>query len=147
FVLRAGERMDAVKYVVTFRKFGRLPASVRDGYLAGRVALLPFPGSLVFWGVGRARQIYPQLPLGLQIPLLANVNRHESPIGIRVPQGGVLQQPTADRPAYENTSGQMRNAYRRTHRWEKVLRDEDELAQAGKESSVVKVLFSTLPDD
>src|SRR4029079_13506752 len=145
FVLRAGERMDAVKYVVTFRKFGRLPASVRDGYLAGRVALLPFPGSLVFWGVGRARQIYPQLPLGLQIPLFANVHRHETPIGIRGPQGGVLQQPTADRPAYENTSGQMRNAYRRTHRWEKVLRDEGELGHARQEAFGRKAVFSTPP--
>lgn len=147
FVYRNGEPADGVKYVVTFRQFGRLPAPVRDGYASGRLALLPFPGSLVFWGVERARQVYSQLPLALQIPLLANVNRHESPIGIRVPQAGVLHQPSPERPVYENTAGHMRNTYRRTHRWEKVLRDEDELALVGKEASVVNVMFSTLPDD
>jgi hypothetical protein len=41
----------------------------------------------------------------------------------------------------------LRNSYKRTHRWEKILRDQDELALVGKESSVVNVLFSTLPDD
>jgi hypothetical protein len=147
FLFRDDEPGDIVKYLVTFRPFGRLPAKVRDGYLGGRLALLPFPGSLVFWGVQRARQVYPQLPLALQVPLLANVNRHELPIGIRVPQAGVLHQPNADRPTYESPAGHLRNTYKRTHRWEKVLRDQDELALVGKESSVVNVLFSTIPDD
>jgi hypothetical protein len=141
------EPHEVVKYVLTFRKFGRLPAPVRQGYLNGRLAILPFPGSLVFWGVERAREIYPQLPLALQVPLLANVNRHESPIGIRVPQAGVLHQPTADRPIFESPAGHLRNTYKRTHRWEKILRDQDQLELIGKESSLVNVLFSTLPDD
>ena len=111
------------------------------------MALLPFPGSLVFWGVERARLIYPQLPLALQIPLLANVDRHESPIGIRVPQAGVLNLPNADQPAYESAAGHVRNTYKRTHRWEKILRDQDQLELVGKESSLVNVLFSTIPDD
>jgi hypothetical protein len=147
FLFRDDEPAKVVKYLVTFRQFGRLPAPVRERYLAGRLALLPFPGSLVFWGVERARHLYRQLPLALQIPLLANVNRHESPIGIRVPQAGVLHQPNADRPTYTSPAGHLRNTYKRTHRWEKILRDQDELALVGKESSVVTVLFSTLPDD
>lgn len=145
FVYRDGDR--GVKYLVTFRPFTRLPDAVRKGYLAGQLVLLPFPGSLVFWGVERARQIAKQLPLALQVPLLANVNRHESPIGLRVPQAGVLQRPTAGQPEYANTAGHMRNTYRRTHRWEKVLRDQDELAFVGQEASLVNVLFSTIPDD
>jgi hypothetical protein len=147
FVLHEGESANAVKYLLTFRKFGRLPQGVREGYIGGRLALLPFPGSLVFWGVARARELYRQLPLALQIPLLANVNRHESPIGIRVPQAGVLHQPSADRPTYTSAAGHLRNTYKRTHRWQKLLRDEDELALVGQEASLVNVLFSTLPDD
>src|SRR5262249_41137171 len=73
-LFRDDEPVKEVKYLVTFRQFGRLPASVREAFLGGRLALLPFPGSLVFWGVERARRIFPHLPLGLQIPLLANVN-------------------------------------------------------------------------
>src|SRR3954447_24134608 len=70
FLHRDDEPATAVRYLVTFRQFGRLPAPVREGYLGGRLALLPFPGSLVFWGVGWARRGYAQLPLALQIPLL-----------------------------------------------------------------------------
>jgi hypothetical protein len=146
FLFRDDEPGRAVKYLVTFRQFGRLPAAVREAYLGGRLALLPFPGSLVFWGVERARAIYPQLPLGLQIPLLANVNRHESPIGIRVPQAGVFHLPNAEHPAYDSPAGHLRDTYKRTHRWEKVLRDQDE-ALVGKESPLMHVLFSTDPGD
>lgn len=147
FLLRDDEPIDNVKYLVTFRQFSHLPAPVRDAYLAGRLALLPFPGSLVFWGVERARQAFAQLPFALQIPLLANVDRHESPIGIRVPQAGVLHQPGADHPPYTGKAGHLRNTYRRTHRWEKILRDQDQLELVGKEASLVNVLFSAIPDD
>jgi hypothetical protein len=146
-LFRDDEPSDRVKYLVTFRQFGRLPAAVREGYVGGRLALLPFPGSLVFWGVERARQLYPKAPMALQVPLLANINRHESPIGIRVPQAGVFHQPNAEHPTYTDAVGHLRNTYKRTHRWEKILRDQDELALIGQESSLVNVLFSTIPDD
>src|SRR5262249_32784323 len=80
-------------------------------------------------------------------PVLANVNRHESPIGIRVPQAGVLHQPNAEQPTFTSPAGHLRNTYRRTHRWEKILRDQDELALIGKEASLVNGLVSTIPDD
>jgi hypothetical protein len=146
FLYRADESAKTVKYLVTFRPFGRLPAAAREGYIGGRLALLPFPGSLVFWGVGWARTIAKRLPLGLQLPLLANVNRHESPIGIRVPQSGVFHVPNAELPAYDSPAGHLRDTYKRTHRWEKVHRDQDE-ALVGKESPLLHVLFSTDPAD
>jgi hypothetical protein len=147
FILRDDEPSEAVKYLVTFRHFGRLPAPLREGYLGGRLALLPYPGSLVFWGVERARLVFPQLPMALQIPLLANVNRHESPIGIRVPQAGVFHRPNADHPDYADAAGHLRNTYKRTHRWQRILRDEDQRELLGQEASLVNVLFSTIPDD
>jgi hypothetical protein len=151
FLLRDDEAANGVnargvKYLVTFRAFGRLPEAVRKGYADGRLALLPFPGSLVFWGVERARRVFSASPLALQIPLLFNVNRHESPIGIRVPQAGVFHEPNAERPDYDNATGHLRNTYKRTHRWEKILRDQDE-ALVGKESPLIHVLFSTGGDD
>jgi hypothetical protein len=147
FLYRDDEPARAVKYLVTFRQFGRLPAPAREGYLAGRLALLPFPGSLVFWGVERARLLHRRLPLALQVPLLANVNRHELPIGIRVPQAGVLHEPNAEQPTFESPAGHLRNTYKRTHRWDKIRRDQDDLAMAGEEAPLVHVLFSTTPDD
>ncbi|MBL8821383.1 MAG: M28 family peptidase [Planctomycetia bacterium] len=147
FQFQDDEPSEAVKYLVTFRPFGRMPVAVREGYLKGRLALLPFPGSLVFWGVDRARRIYPQLPLGLQIPLLANVDYHESPIGIRVPQSGLFHQPTSEQPEYANTAGHLRNTFKRTHRWQKILRDQDQIELIGQESSLLNVWFSTVPED
>jgi hypothetical protein len=144
-MLQDDDPVNDVKYLVTFRQFGRLPAAVREGYLGGRVALLPFPGSLVFWGVERARRIFPRMPLGLQIPLLANIDRRESPIGIRVPQAGVFQQAGTDEEA-DNVAGQVRNTYKRTNRWEKVTRDQDEPLVA-PDSPLFNVIFSTDPGD
>jgi hypothetical protein len=59
----------------------------------------------------------------------------------------VLHQPNADQPSYVSAAGHLRNTYIRTHRWEKILRDRDELELLGKEASLVNVLFSTIPDD
>jgi hypothetical protein len=59
----------------------------------------------------------------------------------------VLHHPNAERPTYASAAGHLRNTYKRTHRWQKILRDQDELALVGQEASLVNVLFSTLPDD
>jgi len=146
FVLQEDETAQTVRYLLTFRPFTRLPAMVRERYLKGEVKLIPFPGSLVFWGVERARQVYADLPFALQIPLLANVNRQESPIGIRVPQAGVFHQPNAAQPTYDDPAGHLRNTFQRTNRWERVNRDQDE-ALVSKDSPLVSVIFSTAPDD
>jgi hypothetical protein len=50
FVLGPREPLRGVKYLLSFRPFGKLPAAVQKSYLAGDVHLIPFPGSLVFWG-------------------------------------------------------------------------------------------------
>ena len=39
------------------------------------------------------------------------------------------------------------NTYKRTHRWDKILRDQDELALPAGRTSSLHVLFSTMPDD
>jgi hypothetical protein len=147
FVLRDEDAKKGVKYLVTFRQFRRLPRAICDGYLHGRLALLPFPGSLVFWGVERAHQAYSQMPLALQIPLLGNVNRHESPIGVRVPQAGMIHVPNPDRPEYSSAAGHLRQTYKRTHRWQRIRRDEDDLELTSKEAPLLHVLFSENADD
>jgi hypothetical protein len=148
FLLPARPARDPAKYLLTFRPFERLPAAVRKAYLGGTLHLLPFPGSLAYWGVPGYRRLHDELPLALQIPLLFGVARHQMTEGLRVPQSGFLHEPTPDHPhPGPRHAAHVRNTYKRTHRWDKILRDQDELALIGREDKLLHVLFSTLPDD
>lgn len=147
FLLKERQSIAGVKYLLTFRPFSRLPPPVKKAYLSRKLHLLPFPGSLVFWGVPTARRLHLDLPLALQVPLLRIVARHRGYPGLGVPQSGFLHEPTADRPRANSHAGHVHNTYKRTHRWDKVLRDEDELALIGREDKLLRVLFSTIPDD
>jgi hypothetical protein len=142
-----GQYARDVKYLLTFRPFGNLPSAVQKAYLAGKLHLLPFPGSLLFWGTRPYLQLHEQLPLALQIPLLHVLARHEGPLGIRVPQSGWLHEPRPGSPEPAEFHGPMRNTFKRTHRWARVHRDEDELALTEHEDRLVHVLFSTAGDD
>ena len=146
---RLSERgpVNGVRYLLTFRPFGRLPAAVRKAYLGGHLCLLPFPGSLIFWGVPGYRTLHDELPFALQVPLLLTVARHRALGGFRVPQSGFLHEPTAAKPHAGAHAHLVKNTYRRTHRWDKVLRDQDELALVGEEEKLLHVLFSTIPED
>ena len=77
-----------------------------QGYLKGKLHLLPTPASLVFWGSPHYLQLHRELPLGLQVPLLYTVARHRAPHGLRVPQAGLLYVPdphgTANRTPIPN---------------------------------------------
>jgi hypothetical protein len=147
-VLGPRESLRHVKYLLTFRPFGKLPAAVRKAYRAGDLHLLPFPGSLVFWGTPKYRKLRRELPFAMQVPLLQMVPRHEDPHGIRVPQSGWLHEPRHDgeEPNHHH-HGPFRNTYKRSHRWERVHRYEDELAVSEKEDQMAHVLFSTSGPD
>jgi hypothetical protein len=141
-----GYSLRSVKYLLTFQPFAELPAAVQRAYLAGDLHLLPFPGSLVFWGVPTYLQLQATLPFAMQIALLHSMARHEGPGGLRVPQAGWLHEPNPDKPG-PSGHGPMRDTYRRTHRWEKIHRDESELDHKGREDKLLHVLFSTAPAD
>lgn len=138
--------LDGVRYLLTFRPFSRLPAKVRERYLAGEIALLPFPGSLVFWGMPSYLHLQGQLPMGLQMPLLRLVARHGGPGAIRVPQSGWLHEPRRDQKAAKIQEDLLLNTYRRTHRWDRVHRHEDAVAKSTRVDKMTQVLFSTALD-
>jgi len=145
-VVDAGSSFDDVRYLLTFMPFSRLPDVVQRNYLAGKLHLLPFPGSLVFWGMPTYRHLQSRLPFALQIPLLQLAARQGGPNGIRVPQTGWLHEP---HPAIKPSQVQpelIRDLYHRTHRWNRVHRYDDELALNQRLDKVSKVLFSTESD-
>ena len=144
---RGGSRARGMKYLVTFCPFGRLPAAVRKAYLADELYLLPFPGSLIFWGAPPYATLAQELAMAAQIPLLHSIERHAAPIGIRVPQSGWLHEPRPGAPAPTGNQGPVRNTYVRTHRWARVHRDDDELAVSPKEDRTAHVMFSTAAND
>ncbi len=147
FLLGDRPELAEVKYLLTFRPYTKLPASIRKAYLAGVLRLLPFPGSLVFWGVEVYQTLQKELPAGLQIPLLLEIPRHRTPGGIRVPQSGYLRKANTKVTQAQAHASHIRNTFKRTHRWDKILRDADELALINKEDKMLHVIFSTLPDD
>jgi hypothetical protein len=136
-----------VKYLLTFRPFGTLPQAVRKAYLAGHLHLLPFPGSLIFWGAPPFLKMQAEFPLAIQIPLLNVCARHEAPRGLRILQSGWLNERRADRQEQEKMRDKLLNTYRRTHRWERIEQFQDELAVKGEEDSLSHTLFGTSPDD
>jgi hypothetical protein len=142
-----GQSLSSVKYLVTFLPFDTLPGAVQQAYLAGTLNLLPFPGSLLFWTAQPYLQLHEELPRAVQIPLLQVLARYVGPSGIRVPQSGWLHEPHPDKPGPDENHGPIRNSYRRTHRWARVHRDEEELSISGREDKLVHVLFSTAPGD
>ena len=100
-MLAAREPIEQVKYLLTFRPFGSLPPAVRKAYLGGSLHLLPFPGSLIFWGCLPYLKLQRELPLAMQIPLLNVCDRHEGAArrcGFRSPAGCTSRIPACPSP-------------------------------------------------
>ena len=146
FILGERESLRGVKYLLTFRPFETLPPTVRRAYLAGDLHVLPFPGSLIFWGAPPFLKMQAEFPLAMQIPLLDVCDRHEAVRGLRILQSGWLTERRAGMPEPEKMRDELRNTYHRTHRWERLEQYEDELAVGGHEDRLAQVLFSTDPE-
>jgi hypothetical protein len=146
FVVTEQSSFDDVNYLLTFAPFSALPAVVKQKYLEGKLHLLPFPGSLVFWGIPVYQDLQKRLPLAMQLPLQRLVARHEGPDVIRVPQSGWLHEPRRDRKETELQAELLLNTYRRTNRWNRVHRYEDGASKSAKVDKVARSLFSTSLD-
>ena len=146
FLIRPSDSFQSVRYLLTFQPFARLPEDVRERYLAGSLSLLPFPGSLVFWGEQDYIRLQEKLPLAMQIPLQRLAARRGAPGGLRIPQSGWLREEGGDRASSEIHEHLLLNTYRRTSRWIRAHRYEDNVALSHLEDKVARVLFSTAPD-
>lgn len=145
FRLTDETNLAGVRYLLTFRPFETLSPAIRSTYLAGKLHLLPFPGSLVFWGAKPFLALQHELPFAMQIPLQHLFCRHENPTGLRVPQSGYLHEPHPDHPLPEAGTLPLRNTIRRTHRGQRMARDADESSHPAHEDRIAQVLFSSEP--
>ena len=132
--------------LVTFEPFSHLPAPVRKAYLAGSLALVPSPASLVFFEHPHYRKLAAQLPHAMQIPLLHLFPRIEASCAIRIPQSGWLDESDPGQEAHSHGHGhKIVNHVVRTHRWQRVARDADIHGDGAFTDKVSVALFATDP--
>jgi hypothetical protein len=100
--------------------------------------LLPFPGSLIFWGVPGYLRLGKELPLAGQVPLQLIIPSHEAKGGLRVPKAGWTEEPRSGEPAGL--------AARHRPKWPHRSREPEGWAEA-RENRLAHALFSTNPND
>lgn len=137
-------RLRGFHYLLTFRPFDRLPEPIQRAYLAGELHLLPCPGSLVFWGSPNYRQLQQEQPFAIHVPMVHLFPRYNEPHGMQILQSGWLD--VKNKTASKNDV-LTRPRYVRTHRFQRVTREQDETVDLKGADRVTQVLFSTAPDD
>ena len=135
--------IDSVHYLLTFCPFDKLSSRVKEKYLDGKLNLLPFPGSMVLWGIPEYIKLQEILYNAIQIPMLRLVKRDEGFTGIRVPQSGWVHQPKVPGEKAKILEEFIVNNYVRTNRWDRFHRNEDGLLKSTRIDPVIQTLFST----
>ncbi|MCX6258298.1 MAG: M28 family peptidase [Bacteroidia bacterium] len=143
FLINDNDSFENVKFILSFRPFSLLPDLIRKKYLDGKIVLLPFPGSLVFRGMNNYRELQAGLPFATQIPMQRMVTRHSGHEGIRVPQSGWIYEPHPSVKASDVRHELILDTYHRTHRWQKIHKNEDELTYPHRLVKIAETLFST----
>jgi hypothetical protein len=110
------------------------------------VLLVPSPGSQVFFQHPRYAELAKELPRASQIPLLHLFPRIEGGYAIRIPQSGWLDEYEAGHEGYAG-GHRIVSSIVRTHRWQRVERDQAVGGEGTFADEVTVALFSTDPDD
>ena len=142
YLLSDRDAMDPVHYLLTFRPFDRLPSPLKEKYLDGKLHLIPFPGSMVLWGVPEYIKLEENLYNAIQMPMLRLVKRDEGFNGLRVPQSGWVHQPKVPGEKAKILEEFIVNNYIRTSRFDRFRRHEDGLLKSTKIDPVIQTLFS-----
>lgn len=142
WVMRPTDSLEGVRYLLTFRPFAELSDAIRQAYLRGELALLPFPGSLSFWGAPLYTKVEQQLPLAAQFAHLHIISPSSGYGGMRVAQAGWMHEPGQSGHAAEIQEEFLLNTYHRTSRWDRVPRHADHTAASKHIDKVSTTLFS-----
>ena len=135
--------LPGLRTVITFRPFERLPAPLRAAYLAGTIALVPSPAMLVLFEHRGYHTLANELPRATQIPLLHLFPRVEGSCAIRIPQSGWLDEGEGGGEHGHKIVSHLA----RTHRWQRIARDEPAHGDGAYVDKVSVALFSTTPVD
>ncbi len=146
FIVNDKADFTSVRYLVSFRPFSDLPLVVKELYLSGNLNLIPFPGSLVFWGMKNYNKLSEEFPLAGQLPVLHLVSRNRGLSGLRVTQSGWFHEPHLQGIKHEMDEELINNHYHRTNRWQKIHRYQDELNEISDNIKIARALFSTDPE-
>ena len=146
FLWSGGEIPNKVKYVLTFRPFPDWPESLKALYLAGKINVLPFPGSLIFWGSPHFRNLQKKFIWSQKLPLLRLLRRHHPPYGVWVQQSGWLFDSLSENERKNIHPELILNTYKRTNRYNRVNRyDSDIEENPEKDIKTLECLFSNNP--
>jgi hypothetical protein len=143
YLIEDEDDFSNIKYLLTFRPFSKLPSLVKERYLSGEMALMPFPGSMMLWGSPEYIRLQKKQYNAIQIPMLGLVKRNETFHGIRVPQSGWLHEPRFPGEKADILEHFIVDTYIRTNRMDRVHRDEDALMMSKEIDPVTQTLFST----
>ena len=146
FLVTDDHSISDVKYLLTFKPFSHLPETIKGRYLNGTLSLIPFPGSLVFWGMPGYLRLKKTLPILAQIPLLNLVARNRGVGAMKVTQSGWIHEAHPGSKDLVINQDLIHNTYHRTHRWQRIHRYQDKLNEFAHQVRLVKALFSTEPD-
>jgi hypothetical protein len=145
--LEDGELPDHVDTLVTFRPFAALPPAVQQGYLAGKLRLVPHPAGLIFFEHPGYRKLSLALPRATQIPLLHLFSHIGETNEIRIPQSGWLDEQADAHATHGHHHHAIRMKVIRSHRWQRMARYQNVREVAKFEDRVSVALFSIDPDD
>jgi hypothetical protein len=146
--LAPDEAPGGVETLVTFRPFAALPPAIQQAYLGGKLRLVPHPAGLIFFQHPGYRQLSAALPRAAQIPLLHLFSHVSDRYHLRIPQSGWLDELADARAARgHHNNHAMAKKIVRSHRWQRMARDEDVRDLATFEDQVSVALFSVDPDD
>ncbi len=147
FVLKERQPIKGVKYLLTFRPFSRIPAPIQCRLPGRPIAFAAVSRESRLLGCADRPPVASGIAAGIADPAAADCcppshahGNSRAAVGLSARTDGGSAAPNSHAP-------HVRNTYKRTHRWDKVLRDQDELALIGREDKLLHVLFSTIPDD
>jgi hypothetical protein len=147
YLVEDNDKFEHVNYLLTFRPYGHLPLIVKEKYIFGKIRLLPFPGSMMPWGIPEYIKLQEKLYNAIQMPMLRLVKRDEGHSGIRVPQSGWVHQPKIQGEKAKILEEFIVSHYVRTNRWDRFHRIEDGLLKSSETDHVIQTLFSTNLDE
>jgi hypothetical protein len=151
FVMSEKASLANIKIILTFRPFKYFPQTLKEVYLSGKISVVPFPGSLIFFGHTGYRALSKELDSAMQIPFLHLLpGARASNDGIRIPQSGWLDEPrksSTEAEATEYKHGPVVSKIKRTSRFDRFARDEDETLFIEYADKVSEALFNSSPEN